>query len=207
MTPRLIRADAPLPAIDRSRLVVAGVDEVGRGPLAGPVVVAAVVLDPGRPIVGLADSKALTPARRAELATTILSEARAVAFASASPASIDRLNIRAATLKAMAQAVSALSVRPDHVLVDGRDALSLCCPSTAVIGGDARVPDIAAASIVAKVMRDALMARLDLACPGYGFARHAGYGVPAHLEALRRLGPCPAHRMSFAPVRAARLPD
>jgi ribonuclease HII len=204
MTPHLIRADAPLPALDRRRMVIAGVDEVGRGPLAGPVVTAAVILDPDRPIAGLADSKALTSGRREELAATIFSAARAVAFASASPASIDRLNIRAATLRAMAEAISGLCISPDHVLVDGRDPLSGLCPNTAVIGGDARVPEIAAASIIAKVMRDALMARLDLAYPGYGFARHAGYGVPAHLEALRRLGPCPAHRMSFAPVRAAR---
>lgn len=207
MTPRPVRADAPLPALDRHGMVIAGVDEVGRGPLAGPVVTAAVVLDPDRPIAGLADSKVLTSGRREELAATILASARAVAFASASPASIDRLNIRVATLRAMAQAVSGLSISPDHVLVDGRDPLSGPCASTAVIGGDARVPEIAAASIIAKVMRDALMARLDLAYPGYGFARHAGYGVPVHLEALRRLGPCPVHRLSFAPVRAAQAQD
>jgi ribonuclease HII len=166
-------------------------------------VTAAVILDPAHPIGGLADSKTLSPARREELAASILRDARAVCIASASPANVDVLNIRSATLLAMRRAVEGLATEPDHVLVDGRDILAITTPHSAVIGGDLRVPEIAAASIIAKVTRDALMCRLDTVFPGYGFARHAGYGVPAHLDALQRLGPCPAHRLSFAPVRAA----
>jgi ribonuclease HII len=179
---------------------VAGVDEVGRGPLAGPVGVAAVILDPDDPPEGVDDSKALSAARREAASERIFAKAVSVAIAFASVAEIDALNIRGATLAAMARAVAALSVRADYVLVDGRDVPpGLACPARAIVGGDGRSLSIAAASIVAKVARDALMTRLDAECPGYGFARHAGYPTRAHIEALARLGPSPFHRRSFRP--------
>ena len=187
--------------IAKGRLFVAGVDEVGRGPLAGPVGVGAVILDPKNLPKGLDDSKVLSAARREELAAAIYASAVAVSLAFASVEEIDRFNIRGATLLAMARAVAALSVKPDYALIDGRDTPpGLLCPAHAIIGGDGLSLSIAAASIVAKVARDALMARLDAVHPGYGFARHAGYPTREHAAALTRLGPCPLHRRSFKPI-------
>lgn len=179
---------------------IAGVDEAGRGPLAGPVVAAAVLLDPARPIEGLDDSKRIAPERRAALAAQIRAQALAVSVVAVEPAEIDAVNILQATLRAMQRAVAALRPAPSGVLVDGDHCPRLDLPARAIIGGDGREPAIAAASIVAKVERDRLMTALDRRFPGYGFAGHKGYGTRAHLEALRRLGPCPAHRRSFAPV-------
>lgn len=181
--------------------IVAGCDEAGRGPLAGPVVAAAVVLDPACIPKGLDDSKKLTRERREELFDDICRTA-AVSVTVASVARIERDNILRASLWALARAVHALPEKPEHVFVDGRDQLDVTCKCEAVIGGDARVLSIAAASIVAKVTRDRLMCRLALEHPGYGFESHMGYGVPAHLEALRRLGPTSHHRRLFAPVAA-----
>jgi ribonuclease HII len=182
---------------------VAGCDEAGRGPLAGPVVAAAVVLDPKRIPKGLDDSKRLTEAKREELFEEICATASfAVAFAA--PARIDRDNILRASLWALARAVHALPDRPQHVLVDGRDKIEAACNCEAVIGGDGLVLSIAAASIIAKVTRDRLMCQLAQECPGYGFEAHKGYGVPEHLAALSRLGPSVHHRRFFAPVAASR---
>lgn len=182
-------------------LIVAGVDEVGRGPLAGPVAAAAVALDPARIPVGLRDSKTLSASARERLFSEIVADA-AVGIAFASPAEIDALDIRRASLLAMRRAVAALPVAPDVALIDGRDAPEgLACRAEAVVRGDSRFACIAAAAIVAKVVRDAAMARLDAIHPEFGFARHAGYPTRAHLEALSRFGPCRFHRMSFAPVR------
>jgi ribonuclease HII len=181
--------------------LVAGCDEAGRGPLAGPVVAAAVILDPKRIPKGLDDSKKLTRERREELFLQICATAQ-VAVTVASVARIERDNILRASLWALARAVHALPDRPEHVFVDGRDRLDVACRCDAVIGGDALVVSIAAASIVAKVARDRLMCRLALDHPGYGFESHMGYAVPEHLEALRRLGPTVHHRRLFAPVAA-----
>jgi len=184
--------------IAEGRLFVAGVDEVGRGPLAGPVGVGAVILDPKNLPKGLDDSKVLTAARREALAAAIYAKAIAVSLAFASVEEIDRYNIRGATLLAMGRAVAALSVKPHYALIDGCDTPpGLACPAHALVGGDGLSLSIAAASIVAKVARDALMARLDLVHPGYGFAQHAGYATRDHTAALIRLGPCPLHRRSF----------
>ena len=181
---------------------VAGVDEVGRGPLAGPVGVAAVILNPEDLPKGVDDSKALSAARRESLFDIILTKALSVSIAFASVDEIDALNIRGATLAAMTRAVNALSLSPALALVDGRDEpKGLCCAARAIIGGDALCLSIAAASIVAKVARDRMMTRLDARYPDYGFARHAGYGTSFHLEAIARQGPTPFHRMSFAPLR------
>src|SRR3954447_20403420 len=182
---------------------VAGCDEAGRGPLAGRVVAAAVVLDPKRIPKGIDDSKRLTPERREELFEQICATA-AFAVAYASPARIDRDNILRASLWALKRAVQALPEMPKHVFVDGRDKLDTDCDSGAVIGGDGVVMSMAAASIVAKVARDRLMCKLAQDCPGYGFEQHKGYSVPEHLEALNRLGPSVHHRRFFAPVIAAR---
>lgn len=183
--------------------LICGVDEAGRGPWAGPVVTAAVILDYDRVPVGLDDSKKLTEARREELFEQIVATAH-VAVSAASPAAIDRQNIRTATLTSMVRAVGGLAIVPDYVLVDGRDVpIGLKQPGQALIKGDGRCLCVAAASIVAKVTRDRMMVRLESHCPGYGFARHKGYGVPQHQEALERLGPSPHHRMSFRPVRLA----
>ena len=182
-------------------LLVAGVDEAGRGPLAGPVCAAAVILDPRRPIAGLDDSKRLSPARRAELEPEIQVRSLAWSLAFASAVEIDRLNILQATLLAMRRAVLALDPSPVRVLVDGNRCPNLDRPARAIVGGDGLIPAIAAASILAKVARDRLMERLDLDYPGYGFARHQGYPTAEHREALVRLGPCAEHRRSFAPVR------
>jgi ribonuclease HII len=183
--------------------LIAGVDEAGRGPLAGPVVAACVLLDPAHPIAGLADSKTLSSGRREALAACIREHALAWAIGEASVAEIDELNILRATLLAMARAVEGLSVRPDEVLVDGLHCPVVSCRVRAVIRGDASVPSISAASILAKTVRDATMVGLHARHPGYGFDRHKGYPTAEHVEALRRLGPIAAHRRSFAPVRAA----
>ena len=180
---------------------VAGVDEVGRGPLAGPVFAAAVVLHPRRPIAGLRDSKALTATQREELAAHIRERAFAWALGRAEVQEIDRINILRASLVAMRRAVDALAADVRLVYVDGNIAPALACPTVAVVGGDAKVPAISAASIVAKVARDAEMCAASQRYPGYGFERHKGYATPSHLAALRRLGPTPLHRRSFAPVR------
>lgn len=186
---------------------VAGVDEAGRGPLAGPVAVAAVILDPARPIPGLGDSKALSEARREALAPLIRAQALAWHLEWVSPAEIDRLNILQATLAGMARALRALRPGPTSALVDGnRLPRDLPCPAQALVKGDAREPAIMAASILAKVARDAHMRALEQRFPGYGFAVHKGYPTPEHLEALRRLGPCAEHRRSFAPVRVLMAP-
>jgi len=182
--------------------LVVGLDEVGRGPLAGPVCVAAVILDPQNLPQGLDDSKKLSAKRRAVLVEAIYDSALAVSVAMAPAAEVDALNIRGATLKAMARAAAALHPAPGFALIDGRDAPELVCPARAIINGDAISMSIAAASIVAKVARDNLMQRLDRLYPVYGFAGHAGYGTAAHLAALKQHGPCPEHRRSFAPVRA-----
>lgn len=182
---------------------VAGIDEAGRGPLCGPVVVAAVILDPERIPKGLDDSKKLTALRRAALFEDILDTAE-VSVAQASVARIDRDNIRSATLWAMARAVAALPRRPGLALIDGCDTPpAIGVPTRCVVKGDARVKSIAAASIVAKVMRDRLMVQAGLLHPGYGFERHMGYGTAEHIEAIALLGPCPLHRRSFWRVAAA----
>ncbi len=182
--------------------LVAGVDEVGRGPLCGPVVTAAVILDPSRPILGLNDSKKLSEARRERLFDEIREKALAWCIGRAEVEEIDRLNILQATFLAMQRAVAGLAVRPSLALIDGNRCPVLEVPAAPVVQGDGRVPAIAAASILAKVSRDREMAALDALYPGYGMAGHKGYPTPAHLEALRRLGPTPIHRRSFAPVRA-----
>lgn len=187
--------------------LVAGVDEVGRGPLCGPVVTAAVILDPARPIAGLNDSKKLSEARRERLFDEIRDKALAWCIGRAEVEEIDRLNILQATFLAMQRAVEGLPVQPKLALIDGNRCPKLAVPCAPVVGGDAKVPAIAAASILAKVSRDREMAELELRYPGYGLAGHKGYPTPAHLEALRRLGPTPIHRRSFAPVRALLADD
>ncbi|RMF14752.1 MAG: ribonuclease HII [Gammaproteobacteria bacterium] len=184
-----------------SEALICGVDEVGRGPLAGNVVAAAVILDPENPIQGLTDSKALSARRRDVLFDRIRNEAQAWAIAEATPAEIDRLNILQATLLAMQRAVSMLSVRPTHVYVDGNRAPEFGIPATAIVKGDALVPAISAASILAKVYRDRQMVELDARYPMYGFARHKGYPTREHLDALRKHGVLEMHRRSFGPVR------
>lgn len=179
---------------------IAGVDEAGRGPLAGPVVAAAVILDPARPIAGLRDSKQLSAARRERLAPLIRERALAWCVAEASVEEIDTLNILQATLLAMRRAVQGLTRTPELVLVDGNQLPRLDCEARAIVGGDALEPAISAASILAKTMRDAAMAAAEARFPGYGFARHAGYGTAQHLAALEALGATPLHRKSFAPV-------
>ena len=181
---------------------VCGIDEAGRGPLAGPVVAAAVILDPARRIDGLRDSKALSAGRREELAQRIRERAVAFAVAEASVEEIDALNILQATLLAMRRAVDALQVAAEYALVDGNRMPRLAIPGRAIVAGDALEPAISAASILAKTARDAMMRAFDGLHPGYGFARHMGYGTAEHLECLHRLGPCLLHRRSFAPVRS-----
>jgi len=192
-------------ALKRGVWPVAGCDEAGRGPLAGPVVAAAVILDPKRVPRGLNDSKKLDHETREKLYAKICACAE-VAVAMAPPARIDRDNILRASLWAVARAVAALPVRPKLVFVDGRDRIDVSCDCEAVVSGDAIMASIAAASIVAKVTRDRLMTRLALAHPGYGFERHKGYSVPEHVAALVQLGPTIHHRRTFAPV-TARLVD
>ena len=182
-------------------IFVAGVDEVGRGPLAGPVVAAAVILDPARPIVGLADSKKLSEKRREELAEIIKEQALSWALGRAEVEEIDRLNILQASLLAMQRAVMALQPTAEFALVDGNRCPELACPAEAIIKGDDRVPVISAASVIAKVARDQEMVQLDQTYPGYGLAKHKGYPTRAHLESLRQIGVSIIHRRSFGPVR------
>lgn len=181
--------------------LLAGVDEVGRGPLAGDVVTAAVILDPRRPITGLADSKKLSEKRRQSLYQEITEKALHWAVGRASVAEIDEINILQATLLAMVRAVDGLAVTPELVLVDGNRLPRWPYNAQAVVGGDGQIAAISAASIIAKVTRDAELADLDTLYPGYGFAGHKGYGTAQHLAALKSLGPCPVHRQSFRPVR------
>ena len=180
--------------------LVAGVDEAGRGPLAGPVVAAAVILDDMRPIKGLADSKKLSPKRREALYDEIRARALCCSIAEASVEEIDRLNILHATMLAMRRAVQGLRLKPTKVLVDGNRIPPLDVLAEAIVKGDAKVPAISAASILAKVTRDRMLADLHIRHPEYGFDQHKGYGTAQHLAALRRLGPLPEHRRSFAPV-------
>jgi ribonuclease HII len=184
-------------------ILVAGVDEAGRGPLAGPVSAAAVILQPERPISGIADSKTLSPSQREVLDARIRAEALAWSVGWASVEEIDRINILQATLLAMQRAVAGLALPPARVLVDGNRCPALDCETRAIVRGDRSVAVIGAASILAKVARDRLMQDLDRRFPEYGFAVHKGYPTKAHLDALRRFGPCAEHRTSFAPVRAA----
>jgi ribonuclease HII len=186
-------------------MLIAGIDEAGRGPLAGPVVAAAVILDPARKIRGLRDSKVMTPEQRAYVAIEIRAKAIAWAFASSDVGEIDALNILRATLLAMRRAVEALAVQPLEALVDGDHCPQLCCPAYAIVKCDRDVPAISAASIIAKTTRDSMLVVLDREYPLYGFARHKGYGTPEHLAALDLHGPCAAHRRSFAPVLQASL--
>ena len=192
----------PLPLRWTSAALVAGVDEAGRGPLAGPVVAAAVILDQRQPIEGLGDSKVISPRRRERLFDEIRAKALACCIAEASVEEIDRLNILQATLLAMQRAVAGLRLSPRLVLVDGNRLPVLTMPAEAIIKGDAKVAAISAASILAKVYRDRLCAALHEAYPAYGFARHKGYPTADHLAALRAHGACAAHRRSYAPVRA-----
>ena len=194
--PQLFSAEGP----------IAGVDEAGRGPLAGPVVAAAVILDPGKPIVGLADSKKLSPARRDYLAAEIRDRAVTWAVAWADPAEIDAINILAATMLAMRRAILGLSVTPTMVQIDGNRLPNLNFAATrikgeAIVGGDDKVAAISAASIIAKTTRDQIMVDIDHLYPNYEFARHKGYGTEVHRQRLQDFGPCEHHRRSFAPVR------
>jgi ribonuclease HII len=198
--PFLFDPDAP---DDR---LIAGVDEVGRGPLAGPVVAAAVILDARRPIEGLRDSKKLTPRQRLRLAGEIRRNSLCFALAAAGEHEVDELNVLQASLVAMRRAVLRLRIVPEHIIVDGNrrpsfDASEARYSVEARIRGDETVPSVSAASIIAKVCRDRLMQRLDRRYPGYGFASNFGYPTRVHIESLRRLGPCPIHRRSFGPVR------
>jgi ribonuclease HII len=181
--------------------LVAGVDEAGRGPLAGPVVAAAVILDPLRPIEGLNDSKKLTADKREQLFAEICGKAKAFAISEASVLEIDTINILQASLLAMKRAVELLHIPPQKILVDGTFCPKVNMPSVAIINGDALIQEISAASILAKVHRDRLMQQLNLEHPGYNFAQHMGYSTPQHLALLKKLGPCLIHRKTFAPVR------
>ena len=181
--------------------LIAGVDEVGRGPLIGNVVAAAVILDPQRPIIGLADSKKLTAKKRELLYSEIKEKALAWCVASASPEEIDELNILHASMLAMKRAVEGLSITPEFVYVDGNRCPELSCPSEPVVKGDSKIAEISAASILAKVDRDYEMELLDQQYPLYGFAKHKGYPTAAHFEALAKHGALPMHRRSFKPVR------
>jgi ribonuclease HII len=182
--------------------LIAGVDEVGRGPLFGPVVAAAVILPLDCVLAGLNDSKQLTETQRQQLDVIIRAQARCFAIASVDVATIDRINIRSASLLAMQRAVDQLAPVPDFLLIDGNARIQHPCRQQTIIKGDARSLSIAAASVLAKVYRDRMLIELDEKFPGYGLARHKGYGTAEHLVALRRLGPTPEHRRSFAPVRA-----
>lgn len=189
------------PSVTGYPLLTAGVDEAGRGPLAGPVIAAAVILDPQKPVSGIADSKKLKANQREKLSGLIQQRALAWAIGRAEVEEIDRINILQATLLAMSRAVAALPLAAQHLLVDGNHCPQVACSVEAVIGGDASIPVIGAASILAKVARDREMVALDAFYPGYGFAVHKGYPTQAHLQALSRLGICKIHRRSFSPVR------
>jgi len=184
-------------------MLIAGIDEAGRGPLAGPVVAAAVILDTKRRVRGLRDSKVMTPEQREEVAIDIRARAIAWAVALSDVGEIDAMNILRATLLAMRRAVEALAIQPIEALVDGDHCPQLVCPVYAIVKGDRDVPAISAASIIAKTARDAMLIALDRDYPMYGFARHKGYGTPEHLAALDLHGPCPHHRKTFAPVLQA----
>ena len=199
---KLLTKPEQVPLAWSPRGLVAGVDEAGRGPLAGPVVAAAVILDARQPIAGLADSKKLTALRREKLFDEILAKALCCSIAEASVEEIDRLNILQATMLAMQRAVEGLRLKPGHVLVDGNRLPTLGMTSEAIVKGDATVPAISAASILAKVTRDRWCAQVDVDYPQYGFAGHKGYGTAAHLQALQDHGACPLHRKTFAPVTA-----
>ena len=201
---RLARAEAELAGHSAT---IAGVDEAGRGPLAGPVVAAAVVLDLSLDWEGLDDSKQVSALQREAMFARVLQSARAFRWSVMGPRTIERVNIRRATLAAMARSVEGLRLAPEVVLVDGNDTVpGLAHAQRAVVDGDATCLSIAAASIVAKVVRDRIMACLDRVWPVYGFAKHKGYGTPEHLAALRQHGPCPAHRATYAPVMELELP-
>jgi ribonuclease HII len=189
----------------RGALRIAGIDEVGRGPLFGPVVAAAVILPKGCRLPGLTDSKKLSEKKRNELDREIRLNAVAWAIAAVDAETIDRINIRRASLEAMRRAVSQLALSPDFLLIDGRDTIEWDCPQQAVIQGDATSFSIAAASVLAKVHRDRLLVELDSEYPGYGLARHKGYCSPEHMAALELLGPTPLHRKSYQPVAQAAL--
>ena len=189
---------------DEGKILTCGVDEAGRGPLAGPVVAGAVILGPAR-IAGLRDSKALSAAQRERLAEEIREECMCWSLGVSDAREVDEFNIRRATMFAMQRAVDGIVICPDEVLVDGDFAPDMPYPARAIVRGDRSVAEIMAASILAKTARDAMMRELDARHPGYGFARHKGYGTAEHLRALAELGPCPAHRRSFAPVRATEL--
>ena len=186
-------------------MLIAGVDEAGRGPLAGPVVAAAVIFHPDQRLRGLRDSKLLTPEARCELAVKIRERAVAWAVGESAVGEIDALNIHHATLLAMKRAIDSLSTRPEVVWIDGLHCPAIEYPARAIVDGDRLIASIAAASILAKTTRDAMLVELDRAYPDYGFARHKGYGTAEHLAALRRLGPCPAHRRHYARVSQAEL--
>lgn len=184
-------------------MTVCGTDEVGRGCLCGPVTASAVILDPENIPDGLDDSKKLSKKKREAIFETILRTSH-VAVVSVSASEIDRTNIRVASLRAMTEAINALVIKPDHVLVDGNVIPpNLSIPATSIIKGDAKSLSIAAASIVAKVIRDRLMERADFQWPGYGFAKNAGYGSKVHLQGIQQLGPCPIHRMTFKPLKVS----
>ncbi len=185
----------------QNQILIAGVDEVGRGPLAGPVVAAAVILDPTQPIDGLADSKKLTEKRRELLSEQIRKYALAWSLGRAEVEEIDQINILQASLLAMQRAVEALHVSPHRALVDGNQLPRLFCPADAIVGGDGTVDVISAASIIAKVARDREMVEMDAVYPGYGLAKHKGYPTKQHIEALRSQGVTPIHRRSFGPVK------
>lgn len=202
---RLLRRELELWSEGRTR--IAGVDEAGVGPLAGPVVAAAVVFPPGKGLLGVDDSKRLSTKRRGELAQEIRHSALCHCVWHVDPTEIDQVNIYQARLRAMRQAIAGLSIRPDFLLVDGRDLPGVDLPQEALIKGDSRCHAIAAASILAKTARDALMERYDAQYPGYGFAAHKGYATATHREAIRRLGPSPIHRRSFTLLPHPRLFD
>jgi ribonuclease HII len=194
---------AEIPTKSKSIRYVAGVDEVGIGPLAGPVLACAVILDPAQPIQGLADSKSISEKRRQALAEEIQQRALSVSIGRASVEEIDQLNVLKASHLAMRRALAGLSLEPDHVLVDGNKLPEMDYSAEAIVQGDKTVDSISAASIVAKVTRDEELIALALDYPGYGFESHKGYPTAQHRRALRTMGPCPAHRRSYAPVKAA----
>ncbi len=196
----VINLQDEVPAVEGT---LAGVDEAGRGPLVGNVVAAAVILDPGNPVDGLNDSKKLSARRREQLAGLVRDKAIAWSVVSIDSQQIDHINILQATMLAMKRAVEQLAVPPQHVFIDGNRCPDISVPATAIVKGDARVAEISAASILAKVERDAQMLLLHETYPQYGFDKHKGYPTKAHFEALAEYGPCPEHRRSYAPVRRA----